>query len=193
MSKEAEELLAQLPAPQQAFPDGQISAASPAATLGPVQDGNSLDELCPACNAAIPVQSMAAESAVCANGHVWGTSAQSSRAPDWSPQVRVFRLRSFFLLLYIESRPISFVSSQLSQHVVALPHCCSLRQWFGHVSAAAAKRCYLRPHPPKPHEDRRRAETPAGPWTIPMIKSGTRRRPRRPALPAGEDADGRAR
>lgn len=95
-----------------------------------------------------------------------------------------FACALFYLLLYIHSRPISSVSSQLSQHVVALPHCCSLRQWFGHVSAAAAKRCYLRPHPPKPYGDCRRAETPAGPWTIPMIKSGTRRRPRRPCPPS---------
>ncbi|RPD64172.1 hypothetical protein L227DRAFT_571740 [Lentinus tigrinus ALCF2SS1-6] len=79
LAKEADTLLAQLSsAPQPGPPDAQISAASPAAELAPIQDGHSMDELCPACNGVVPLQSMDAEGAVCTNGHVWARCCVTS-------------------------------------------------------------------------------------------------------------------
>lgn len=60
LAKEAGELLSQL------LPTANTDPSGPG-----IKD--SLDELCPACHASIPLQD--ADSAVCPNGHVWGASS----------------------------------------------------------------------------------------------------------------------
>ncbi|KAI0630592.1 putative zinc-finger of transcription factor IIIC complex-domain-containing protein [Trametes polyzona] len=63
LSKEAEELLSQLPVPTDT---DHANATVP----------DSLDELCPACHAPIPLQDP--ENAVCPNGHVWARCCVTS-------------------------------------------------------------------------------------------------------------------
>ncbi|TFK90124.1 hypothetical protein K466DRAFT_638963 [Polyporus arcularius HHB13444] len=79
LAKEAEHLWAQLPLAPHAVAAGmQINAASPAVGITHEQEGDRMDELCPACNSTIPLQSMDAESAVCTNGHVWARCCVTS-------------------------------------------------------------------------------------------------------------------
>ncbi|KAI0695325.1 putative zinc-finger of transcription factor IIIC complex-domain-containing protein [Cerioporus squamosus] len=79
LAKEAEKLLAQLPpAPHSGSAGVQISAASPAVEINHVQGEVRLDEQCPACSGAVPLQSMDGDSAVCTNGHVWARCCVTS-------------------------------------------------------------------------------------------------------------------
>lgn len=76
LSKEAEALVARLPPappPQTDTPNASAYTIEHAAAAA-----SGLSEPCPACNTVIPLESPDAESAVCANGHVWGASSSLS-------------------------------------------------------------------------------------------------------------------
>ena len=88
LAKEAEELLALLP-PLPSQPGSPIPGANTGGAAAPPGSPNpSLCEPCPACNTAIPLGPPDAESAVCANGHVWGACPVPPPSRSRSRRVR---------------------------------------------------------------------------------------------------------